>query len=1192
MASPSLPARALADHSRAFSDDSHRSSPPVRSSDSRPFYEGNIQRTSRESASQIGEQPSISSTNLQDAMLHSRSWLGDMESYSPSSSRRPFGETEDDYLARRTRSIAEAHRNILGRSRRRTDHARAFFERERNADHRRPFSEGLGSLGGHDHISRMAVSSEQSETVIPERLRMALPRYTPTADHPRQEQTRSAVVPSNWAMARYVSPFSSIGASSSRPDSGPSADRPSSSQSTNTAPSAMKRSFEERSGRHSRPISRLSSEAASSESQDAAAAAGGSRSLRIGRPNSRQGATREPWLSPCRGATPKRRRPESTSDLRASAALSPHQVASTSRDPMTATSFRSSSPSISGLASRMTSFPPALGLSSGDRVYSSVTPSPTASEDEPPFLVEDDGDSEVVDDHFDAPIAPLGITAQHTSNIQESSHSSMLLDGPPPRDWRLNRENGSSSSSQTTTIGDPRQTFIYQDFSQRLESLQTQIDAARAEVLRHQTAYQDLCELTSASSGSSQAQWHLNQTRVLLERSRDQLDRFRSLLSGRQTEPPGEAEAATGEIDSGIGSDEDRTTTSLGQGPPSLPLIRHNSPLVTPFTENGAIDERQRPDAESTHSHLHPPSFDSARWNAPRTRREQENVSLFSALPSERSSRPISDATSRSRLAAETLPARRSDLSHAGTRPFGRPLGYASGSDGGTSNSGDSSRARPPSRDRPSPSLRSQWPYSPFGTVPMLSAGSPGLRNEPLDFARLHSQEAAEIEDMQARISLEEERQERQQRDRFELTSSAPTHSLSEQNLSWSERNLAHIWRDFDDHSAGEVLARSRASGNEGHGGQLRNIMRGASDLDTSAAALQATSAHDRRSNDYQQMMDLLWPHPSGRRVQDSSPRMPAHRTPAGALSGDGRYGIDSTHGLDAPDSGRASVAAMARRSRFRFGHPATLTSRATTASEDRLRSAEPYYTDLINMRASRFGGRLATMTASTTSTTTSTMATTRATADRPEMERDDVDTLLRRLTVPAGLQEPFLGFMDESRSRVRRGASEATLEGLSVFSYESRYAHLLAERGNRQGSAERKGKARAMDEDPASQPLQGTDDAVIASSSSSSSAAASSSSSPSPSIASESAGPEQCPICLEEYEGHDKMAACWCEHEFHETCLKTWLRQTKSCPLCRSVEPGSGGSANDSGSGGGGGDGLRSASSSFARFFLPDFEV
>lgn len=48
-------------------------------------------------------------------------------------------------------------------------------------------------------------------------------------------------------------------------------------------------------------------------------------------------------------------------------------------------------------------------------------------------------------------------------------------------------------------------------------------------------------------------------------------------------------------------------------------------------------------------------------------------------------------------------------------------------------------------------------------------------------------------------------------------------------------------------------------------------------------------------------------------------------------------------------------------------------------------------------------------------------------------------------------------------------------------------------------------------------------------------------------------AGMEQCSICLENYDDQPsaKVTPC-CANNFHEECLKHWLSQHRTCPLCR----------------------------------------
>ena len=45
----------------------------------------------------------------------------------------------------------------------------------------------------------------------------------------------------------------------------------------------------------------------------------------------------------------------------------------------------------------------------------------------------------------------------------------------------------------------------------------------------------------------------------------------------------------------------------------------------------------------------------------------------------------------------------------------------------------------------------------------------------------------------------------------------------------------------------------------------------------------------------------------------------------------------------------------------------------------------------------------------------------------------------------------------------------------------------------------------------------------------------------------------KSCPICLTEFENGDMVIILNpCLHRFHETCAKKWLRENKSCPVCR----------------------------------------
>ncbi|KAL0460317.1 UNVERIFIED_CONTAM: RING finger protein [Sesamum latifolium] len=45
------------------------------------------------------------------------------------------------------------------------------------------------------------------------------------------------------------------------------------------------------------------------------------------------------------------------------------------------------------------------------------------------------------------------------------------------------------------------------------------------------------------------------------------------------------------------------------------------------------------------------------------------------------------------------------------------------------------------------------------------------------------------------------------------------------------------------------------------------------------------------------------------------------------------------------------------------------------------------------------------------------------------------------------------------------------------------------------------------------------------------------------------------CVICLEEYKDGDTRAVITaCSHRFHAVCIKTWLVQNDTCPLCRTL--------------------------------------
>ncbi|GKD42998.1 probable E3 ubiquitin-protein ligase RHG1A isoform X1 [Tanacetum coccineum] len=44
------------------------------------------------------------------------------------------------------------------------------------------------------------------------------------------------------------------------------------------------------------------------------------------------------------------------------------------------------------------------------------------------------------------------------------------------------------------------------------------------------------------------------------------------------------------------------------------------------------------------------------------------------------------------------------------------------------------------------------------------------------------------------------------------------------------------------------------------------------------------------------------------------------------------------------------------------------------------------------------------------------------------------------------------------------------------------------------------------------------------------------------------------CCICQEEYNDGDDLGALECKHDFHRDCIKQWLQQKNSCPICKST--------------------------------------
>lgn len=44
----------------------------------------------------------------------------------------------------------------------------------------------------------------------------------------------------------------------------------------------------------------------------------------------------------------------------------------------------------------------------------------------------------------------------------------------------------------------------------------------------------------------------------------------------------------------------------------------------------------------------------------------------------------------------------------------------------------------------------------------------------------------------------------------------------------------------------------------------------------------------------------------------------------------------------------------------------------------------------------------------------------------------------------------------------------------------------------------------------------------------------------------------EECSICLEKFKKKEKKIIIKCSHEFHKNCIKEWLKNNNTCPLCR----------------------------------------
>lgn len=47
---------------------------------------------------------------------------------------------------------------------------------------------------------------------------------------------------------------------------------------------------------------------------------------------------------------------------------------------------------------------------------------------------------------------------------------------------------------------------------------------------------------------------------------------------------------------------------------------------------------------------------------------------------------------------------------------------------------------------------------------------------------------------------------------------------------------------------------------------------------------------------------------------------------------------------------------------------------------------------------------------------------------------------------------------------------------------------------------------------------------------------------------------PDICVICQGEYENDELIGGLHCRHEYHVECIKKWLQQNNSCPICKAV--------------------------------------
>lgn len=44
----------------------------------------------------------------------------------------------------------------------------------------------------------------------------------------------------------------------------------------------------------------------------------------------------------------------------------------------------------------------------------------------------------------------------------------------------------------------------------------------------------------------------------------------------------------------------------------------------------------------------------------------------------------------------------------------------------------------------------------------------------------------------------------------------------------------------------------------------------------------------------------------------------------------------------------------------------------------------------------------------------------------------------------------------------------------------------------------------------------------------------------------------DDCHICLDRVGFGAQLVVLPCEHKFHKSCIHTWLKQKRSCPICR----------------------------------------